>query len=140
MEEVDCIFCEIISGAVPSVQVWSDEGFVSFLDANPIREGHLQLVPRQHYPYFDDLPQDLASRFIVAGQSLAKRLKRVFDVPRVAFVCTGGDVSHCHAHLVPLHEKTDITSLRYSEPAYLMPSTRKRPTLTELSAVAAKLL
>ncbi|MEM7732038.1 MAG: HIT family protein [Pseudomonadota bacterium] len=140
MELANCIFCKIASGAVPSVQVWSDEEFVAFLDANPIREGHLQLIPRQHFAYFDDLPPELASRFILAGQSLATRLKRVFDVPRVAFVCTGGDVAHCHAHLVPLHEKTDITSLRYFEPAQLVPSTRKRPTVAQLSDVAAKLV
>ncbi|HEY6255350.1 MAG TPA: hypothetical protein VIY51_06100, partial [Xanthobacteraceae bacterium] len=34
-------------------------------------------------------------------------------VPRVAFLFTGGDIAHVHAHAVPIHEPTDITSRRY---------------------------
>jgi hypothetical protein len=38
-------------------------------------------------------------------------MKALYGVPRVAFLFTGGD--HAHAHVVPMHEKTDITSQRY---------------------------
>jgi histidine triad (HIT) family protein len=31
----------------------------------------------------------------------------------VAFLFTGGDIAHVHAHAVPIHERTDITSRRY---------------------------
>jgi histidine triad (HIT) family protein len=31
----------------------------------------------------------------------------------VAFLFTGGDIAHAHAHVVPMHENTDITSARY---------------------------
>jgi histidine triad (HIT) family protein len=31
----------------------------------------------------------------------------------VAFLFTGGDIAHVHAHAVPIHEETDITSRRY---------------------------
>ena len=50
---------------------------------------------------------------VEVGQRLARKLKSVYRVDRVAFLFTGGDVSHVHAHVVPLHEKTDITSARY---------------------------
>ena len=40
-------------------------------------------------------------------------MKEVYQVERVAFLFTGGDVPHVHAHVVPMHEKTDITSARY---------------------------
>ena len=47
------------------------------------------------------------------GQRLAKAQKRIYGVQRVAFMFTGGDIAHAHAHIVPLVEKTDITSRRY---------------------------
>jgi len=49
----------------------------------------------------------------VTAQDLAKRLKASYSVERVALLCTGGDVPHAHAHVVPVYEKTDITSARY---------------------------
>ena len=139
MTHPDCLFCQIASGSAPSVQIWQDEDFIAFLDVNPIREGHVQLIPRAHFPYFDDLPEPLAGRFIAAGQCLARRLKSVFGVSRVGFVCTGGDVAHCHAHLVPLHEKTDITSLRYFDFESLALSQRAKPSMRDLRDAAAAL-
>jgi histidine triad (HIT) family protein len=41
------------------------------------------------------------------------QMKAVYRVNRVAFVFTGGDISHAHAHVIPMLEKTDITSARY---------------------------
>jgi len=49
------------------------------------------------------------------GQRIAKSQKKIYSVERVGFVYTGGDIAHVHAHVVPLYEKTDITSLKYIE-------------------------
>ena len=40
-------------------------------------------------------------------------------MPRVAFLFTGGDVAHAHAHVVPIPKKTDITSRRYAAERHL---------------------
>ena len=69
-------------------------------------------------PTFELLPAPLAARIVDLGQQLARRMKDVYGVDRVAFLFTGGDVAHVHAHVVPMHQKTDITSARYIvEPA-----------------------
>lgn len=47
------------------------------------------------------------------GQRLARKMKVVYKVDLVAFLFTGGDVPHVHAHVLPMHEQTDITSARY---------------------------
>ena len=70
-------------------------------------------MPKAHFPYFDDLPGDLASSIVVLGQKLATAMKRLYAVQRAAFLFTGGDVAHVHAHVVPMHRRTDITSRRY---------------------------
>ena len=79
----------------------------------PIRPGHVQIAPKAHYDTFEVLPPDLAAEILVLGQRLARAMKRLYGVERVAFLFSGGDIAHAHAHLVPMHEKTDITSRRY---------------------------
>jgi histidine triad (HIT) family protein len=96
-------------------------------------------VPRVHVPYFDDLPADLAAAIIGAGQRLAKALKRIQGVSRVAFCFTGSDIAHAHAHVVPLHAPTDITSRRYiAEERVTFRPTPRAPE-DDLAAVAARL-
>ena len=109
----NCIFCRIAAGEIPSYVVYEDDQLKAFLDIRPIRPGHVLIVPRQHYNYFDDLPAELASAIMHLGQRLGKAMKAHYAVERVAFLFTGTDVSHVHAHVLPMHEKTDITSPAY---------------------------
>jgi histidine triad (HIT) family protein len=112
--ESECPFCAIVEGTSPSHAVYKkDESLYAFLDIHPIRPGHIQILPRAHYAYFDDLPPALAAETIQLGQRLAVVLKQICRVRRVAFLFTGGDVAHAHAHVVPLVSKSDITSRRY---------------------------
>ncbi|MEW5421231.1 HIT family protein [Amorphus sp. 3PC139-8] len=108
-----CLFCRIASGEVPSDEVYRDDRIVAFLDIGPIREGHVQIIPIKHYETFETLPDELGAEILNLGQRLARVQKRIYAVERVAFMFTGGDVSHAHAHIVPLVEKTDVTSRRY---------------------------
>jgi histidine triad (HIT) family protein len=111
----DCVFCRIASGALHAIVLHEDAELVAFLDLGPIRPGHTQIIPRAHVPTFEMLPAPLAAKIVALGQQLAQRMKDVYGVERVAFLFTGGDVAHVHAHVVPMHLKTDITSARYIE-------------------------
>ena len=109
----DCIFCKIASGEVPANIVLRDELITVFMDRGSIRPGHMQIIPNEHHAYFDDLPPETAAHIIATGQKLAKALKSLTGKERVVFLFTGGDVAHAHAHCLPMHEKTDITSTKY---------------------------
>lgn len=106
----DCIFCRITAGAIPAHVVYEDDDLKAFLDIHPIRPGHVLIVPKSHHDYFDDLPAALAAKVVHLGQRLAKAMKAIYRVERVAFMFTGTDVKHVHAHVIPMHEKTDIVS------------------------------
>lgn len=109
----DCPFCRIASGQTDAVIVWEDADLVVFLDIVPVREGHCQVMPRAHIETFEQMPPELAAKVLWTGQRLARRLKALYGVERVAFAFTGGDVAHVHAHVIPMHEKTDVTSARF---------------------------
>ena len=108
-----CPFCRIARREIPAHVIYEDDYLVAFLDTGPIRPGHVQIIPRDHYPTFDDLTAELASRIIILGQRLARILKASHEVSRAAFLFTGGDIAHAHAHVVPMISPTDITSRRY---------------------------
>ncbi len=113
MNSNQCLLCRIASGALTSNVVYESTDVVAFLDINPIRPGHIQIVPRAHFPYYDDVPAQIASEIMFLGQRLAPVLRLLFHSPRVAFLYTGGDIAHAHAHVVPMQEPTDITSRQY---------------------------
>ncbi|MGF7163542.1 histidine triad (HIT) family protein [Rhodoligotrophos appendicifer] len=109
----ECLFCRIAAGTVPSHPVYESGTLYAFLDINPIRPGHTQIVPRKHYPYFDLMPSELAAEIVALGQILARTLEQIYAVERVGFLFTGSDIPHAHAHVVPMVSPTDITSRQY---------------------------
>ena len=45
---VDCLFCKIIAGEIPSARVYEDDHVVAFLDIGPVNPGHTLVVPKVH--------------------------------------------------------------------------------------------
>lgn len=134
-----CLFCEIAKGRSGRTSFFENERLLAFLDIGPIRRGHVQIIPRQHFACFDELPGDLASAIVTLGQKIARAQKRLYGVERAAFLFTGGDVRHAHAHVVPMVEKTDITSRRYIKEESLTFASIPNPGAEELEIVAAEL-
>lgn len=117
-----CPFCRIAEDPSRVVLLRAEADLIVFLDHMPIRPGHCMIMPRGHFPYFDDMPAPVAQRSMTLAQAIARAMKAVYGVERVAFFATGTDVAHAHLHLVPMHEKTDLTSARYMvEPPVFRP-------------------
>jgi histidine triad (HIT) family protein len=136
----DCLFCRIAAREVTAHVLHEDGQLLAFLDICPIRPGHALIMPKQHHRYFDDMPADLAGLTIALGQKLAVAMKNIYGVPGVAFLFTGNDLPHVHAHVVPMHENTDITSRLYIAEARL--TFRDTPRMPDhaLSATADSLV
>mgnify|MGYP000577892349 CR=1 FL=1 len=47
-----CAFCEIATGKSSSHVVFEDDDLMVFVDNAPIRRGHLQIIPKEHFDYF----------------------------------------------------------------------------------------
>jgi histidine triad (HIT) family protein len=135
----ECFFCKIAAGSVPAHIVHEDDLIVAFLDIGPIRPGHAQIIPREHFDYFEGLPDEIASGILQIGQRLAKSMKALYGVDRVGFVFTGGDIAHAHAHAVPMHAPTDITSRRYITNSEVNFAALPTPDADEMGATAETL-
>ena len=53
------IFTRIIEGELPARFVWKDEQCVAFLSINPLRAGHVLVVPRDEVDHWLDLDEEL---------------------------------------------------------------------------------
>jgi histidine triad (HIT) family protein len=135
----DCIFCRIGAGELRAEVIYEDDLVMAIADVCPIRVGHSLLIPRRHYEYFEDLPDQEAAGVIRLGQRLSRAMKNIYGVPRVAFLFTGGDHPHVHAHVVPMHEKTDITSRQYIAEHNLTFKSMPRASEDALAAAATAL-
>lgn len=45
---MDCLFCSIIAGDIPSARVYEDENVFAFRDINPQAPVHILIVPKKH--------------------------------------------------------------------------------------------
>lgn len=134
-----CLFCRIAQSQIPAHIVHEDQDILAFLDIQPVRPGHVLIIPKQHYPYFEDLPQRQANQILALGQSLAQAMKALYQVERVGFVFTGIHVAHAHAHLIPMHALQDVTSTQYIAQQDLEFITPPQPPAEQLAATATQL-
>ena len=58
---MDCIFCAIIKGDIPSAKIYEDELCYAFLDINPQSPTHFLVVPKLHIASVDKIDDTNAS-------------------------------------------------------------------------------
>ena len=103
---MDCIFCKIIAGEIPSQKVYEDETVYAFKDINPMAPVHVLIVPKQHIASVNEVTSEnsavIAHIYEVASQ-LAKELGVAEDGYRIVTNCgknAGQTVFHLHFHLL----------------------------------------
>ena len=110
MNDLDCIFCKIITGELPSDRVYEDDLLVAFRDINPVAPTHILIVPRKHIVDNNSFGEDdepIAGRMFLAEQKLAKS-EGIHTSGYRLILNTGLDgrqeVPHLHLHLIGGHK------------------------------------
>jgi histidine triad (HIT) family protein len=93
-----------VRGDAEATVVLETERTLAFLDHRPVFKGHTLLIPREHVVTLPDLPADLRSPFLEAGQRLAAAMVDGLGA-QGSFVALNNTVSqsvpHLHLHVVP---------------------------------------
>ena len=55
---MDCLFCSIIKGDIPSTKVYEDDAVYAFRDINPQAPTHILVVPKTHIPSADAVNEE----------------------------------------------------------------------------------
>ena len=102
---MDCIFCRILSGEIPSRVVSESRHAVAMLDAYPLAAGHTLVVSRRHVSKVQQLdPEENADLFGLVGD-VTSRVDSAMTGSTLVAIHNGRDagqeIPHLHVHIVP---------------------------------------
>ena len=102
---MDCLFCAIIKGDIPSKCAWEDEMCYAFMDINPQAPVHCLVVPKAHVASVDDIDESnssYVSHIFTVIPKIAKALGITNGYRVVSNVGEDGcqSVKHLHFHIV----------------------------------------
>lgn len=102
---MDCIFCAIINGDIPSKKVYEDDTCYAFLDINPQAPVHCLVVPKEHISSVDSVSNDnssIVAKIFEAIPKIAKQLGLENGYRVVSNVGEDGcqSVKHLHFHIL----------------------------------------
>jgi histidine triad (HIT) family protein len=103
---MDCIFCKIIAGIIPSEGVYKDDKVIAFRDISPMAPVHILIIPREHIPTLNDITDQqapLVAHMVQVAKQLAKQQGIATKGYRIVINTgpQGGQlVQHLHMHLL----------------------------------------
>lgn len=102
---MDCLFCKIIKGDIPSKLIYEDDQVYAFHDIDPKAPIHFLVIPKKHIATLNDLQVEdelLVGHMLFTAQCLAKELG-CQEGFRVVINCNelgGQTVYHIHMHVL----------------------------------------
>ncbi len=102
----ECIFCRIVAGELPSVQIYSDNVVMAFMDINPVQKGHALVIPREHYDPITATPDEILAAMIKTAKAVAAAQIETLgalgiNVTQANGAAAGQIVPHIHIHVIP---------------------------------------
>jgi|SRR3989338_649508 len=108
-----CLLCQIVADKIPSYKVYEDDLTLAVLDVNGANPGHCFVIPKNHYPILEQVPDnELSNSFIVAN----KISSAIFEVLKVQGtnifvrngIPAGQIVAHFMINVIPRRENDNI--------------------------------
>ena len=103
---MNCIFCKIIDGSIPSYTIYEDEVVKCFLDINPDTNGHTLIIPKKHFKDIEDVDDNTLIHIFDIARKIKKLLEERLNIDGLTFIQNNGDiqeVKHYHLHLKPYY-------------------------------------
>ena len=115
---MDCLFCKIINGEIPSSVVYEDDLVKVFLDINPTTNGDSLIVPKKHFKDFREVDDEI----LIHMNNIAKKL---YPMYQEKLKCQGltlahntdysQEIKHFHIHFIPRYENDEVKHLSNKE-------------------------
>ncbi len=105
-QKQQCIFCQIISGKIPSKKVYDDEKCIAVLDIAPASKGHILIMPKEHYAIMPQISDKEIGHLFLVSKYLSQVLLKVLKVSGTNVFVANGAVAgqkaqHFMLHLIP---------------------------------------
>ena len=104
---MNCIFCKIINGDIPSYKIYEDEQVLVFLDINQDSNGHTLIIPKNHYQDIFDIEENTLNHIFKISKEIMNLLKQKLNCDGFTLIQNNGivqEVKHFHLHIKPVYE------------------------------------
>lgn len=101
---MECLFCKILKGEIPSYKLYEDDLVCVLLDAYPNVDGHTLIIPKVHYDSFKDLPDDLLVHINDIAKKYTNLIMERLNAKELSLHVNYGNsqkIKHYHLHLLP---------------------------------------
>ena len=103
---MDCVFCAIAKGEIPSFKVYEDDVVLAYLDINPFSFGHTLVIPKRHSAGLLDTDDETLAAVLARVKKVAAHVKATlpcdgFNILQNNGEAAGQTVHHLHFHIVP---------------------------------------
>lgn len=108
-QKQQCIFCQIVSGKVPSKKIYEDEQSIAILDINPATKGHILLLPKEHYAIMPQVPEKEISHLFLVSKYLSQMILKTLRASGTNIfvangLAAGQRAQHFMIHIIPRRE------------------------------------
>lgn len=117
---MDCLFCKIIKGEIPSKKIYEDDLCIVIMDAYPEVDGHVLIIPKEHIEDYLMIPNDTLDHLFMVSRKIGPKLVKKLDTNKLSLLINYGDsqaIKHFHLHLLPGFSKGS-TSHKTNEEVY----------------------
>ncbi|MBO4338757.1 MAG: histidine triad nucleotide-binding protein [Clostridiales bacterium] len=101
---MDCIFCKIVNGEIPSSKVYEDDKVYAFNDINPQSDRHILVIPKEHIccaNRIDETNSSLVAHiFEVIPKIAAQEGLEFYRIINNCGEKAGQTVMHLHFHIL----------------------------------------
>lgn len=114
---MQCLGCNLANKKEQVYVVYEDDFVCCFLDHNPFNEGHVLILPKQHFYDVDELEENVAKSIMKASMIISKAVKKLFNPDGITVSQNGGvfnELQHYHMHVVPRYKNQSFAAF-YSE-------------------------
>jgi len=101
---MDCIFCKIVSGQIPTKIIKETSNSMAFLDAFPLTLGHTLVIPKSHHVKIQDMSNEENADLFSLVHAVIPKIDALTGSTLVAIHNgkeAGQEIPHVHVHLVP---------------------------------------
>lgn len=103
----ECAFCKIINKENECHLLYESDTIMSFLDIDPINEGHALIVPKFHRSSIDEIPLFVLNDMIALSQKIVSALTHIYRADGYSIMQNGGEFcefGHFHLHVFPRYK------------------------------------
>lgn len=108
---MECIFCKIINNELPSYTIYEDDIVKVFLNIKPSSDGHLLVVPKNHFVNIEDIDLETLNHINIVIKKMYKLLKDMLKVDGLTISENneyGQEIKHYHVHLTPRYKDDNL--------------------------------